>query len=125
MSAISDNLIHFLARNDKESPNRQFSIFKLIIENGLRTSRAQIKFSEGASVFNHIIRLQTSLFGNATNILQYMENLVLVSENLMSKMLVAILHAIFLTTCPAKLEPKVSSRAVEDFTLTYANSINL
>lgn len=55
MSAISDNLIHFLARNDKDSPNRQFSIFKQIIENGLRTSRVQIKFSEGASVFNQII----------------------------------------------------------------------
>ncbi|WP_297323756.1 abortive infection system antitoxin AbiGi family protein [Nitrosomonas sp.] len=55
MSAISDNLIHFLARNDKDSPNRQFSIFKLIIESGLRTSRVQIKFAEGASILNQII----------------------------------------------------------------------
>lgn len=55
MSAISDNLIHFLARSDKDSPNRQFNIFKLIIENGLRTSQIQIKFAEGASVLNQII----------------------------------------------------------------------
>ena len=55
MSAISDNLIHFLARKDKDSPNRQFNIFKLIIENGLRTDRVQIKFVEGASILNQII----------------------------------------------------------------------
>lgn len=55
MSAISENLIHFLARNDKDSPNRQFDVFKLIIENGLRTGRVQIKFAEGASILNQII----------------------------------------------------------------------
>lgn len=55
MAAISDNLIHFLARSDRESPTKQFSIFKKIIENGLRTSRVQIKFSEGASIINQII----------------------------------------------------------------------
>ncbi len=55
MSAISENLIHFLARNDKDSPNRQFDVFKLIIEKGLRTGRVQIKFAEGASILNQII----------------------------------------------------------------------
>lgn len=55
MSVISDNLIHFLARSDKESPNRQFDIFKLIVENGLRAGKILIKFSEGASVINQII----------------------------------------------------------------------
>ncbi|MFA6052054.1 MAG: abortive infection system antitoxin AbiGi family protein [Methylobacter sp.] len=55
MSSISDNLIHFLARNDKESPGKQLEVFKQIIENGLRTGRVQIKFVEGASVINQII----------------------------------------------------------------------
>jgi hypothetical protein len=55
MSAISDNLIHFLARGDKEAPNKQFEIFKLIIRNGLRTGKVLIKFSEGASIINQII----------------------------------------------------------------------
>src|SRR3990167_3840013 len=55
MSAISDNLIHFLARNDKQSPGEQFKIFTKIIENGLRTSPISIKFSDGARVFNQVI----------------------------------------------------------------------
>lgn len=55
MSAISDNLIHFLARTDKESPGKQLDVFKLIVENGLRTGRVQIKFAEGASIINQII----------------------------------------------------------------------
>ncbi len=55
MSAISDNLIHFLARADKESPVKQFEVFRSIMENGLRTGPIQIKFPDGASVFNQII----------------------------------------------------------------------
>jgi len=55
MSAISDNLIHFLARDRKDSPNKQFDIFQKIIENGLRTGQVLIKFAEGASVINQII----------------------------------------------------------------------
>lgn len=55
MAAISDNLIHFLARNDKENPGKQFAVFKSIVENGLRTGRVQIKFAEGASVISQII----------------------------------------------------------------------
>ena len=55
MSAISDNLIHFLARSDKDAPNKQLETFKLIIQNGLRTGRVLIKFSDGASIINQII----------------------------------------------------------------------
>lgn len=55
MSAISDNLIHFLARGAKDSPNKQLDVFKKIIATGLRTGRVQIKFSDGASVFNQIV----------------------------------------------------------------------
>jgi hypothetical protein len=55
MSAISDNLIHFLARNDKDSPDKQCGVFKQIIETGLRTGRNQTKFSEGGSIISQII----------------------------------------------------------------------
>lgn len=55
MSAISDNLIHFLARQQKDSPNKQFEIFKLIFQDGLRTGTVQVKYSDGASIFNHTI----------------------------------------------------------------------
>jgi len=55
MSAISDNLIHFLARAEKDSPNKQFEIFKLIFENGLRTGNNFLKFPDGSTIFGHII----------------------------------------------------------------------
>src|SRR5271157_3232183 len=55
MAAISDNLIHFLARNDKESPDKQLEVFKLIIQNGLRSSPVMIKFSQGKSIYNDIV----------------------------------------------------------------------
>lgn len=55
MSAISDNLIHFLARSHKDSPQRQFGVFRSIIETGLRTGEVQIKLPDGSSVFNSII----------------------------------------------------------------------
>ncbi|MGJ0484759.1 MAG: abortive infection system antitoxin AbiGi family protein [Methylomicrobium sp.] len=55
MSVISDNLIHFLARQHKDFPNKQFEIFKLIIQDGLRTGPVFIKYSDGNSVHNHII----------------------------------------------------------------------
>lgn len=55
MSAISDNLIHFLARADKESPGKQFTVFQKIIETGLRTGNVLIKFTDGASISNQII----------------------------------------------------------------------
>ncbi|MFN7920511.1 MAG: abortive infection system antitoxin AbiGi family protein [Bryobacteraceae bacterium] len=55
MSAISDNLIHFLARSEKDNPARQFDVFTSIIETGLRTASTQIKFGGGGSVFNEIV----------------------------------------------------------------------
>ena len=55
MAAISDNLIHFLARVDKESPGKQFEVFKKILENGLRTGRVQIKYGNHGMVYNQII----------------------------------------------------------------------
>ncbi len=55
MTVISDNLIHFLARAEKDNPNKQLKIFKEIIEKGLRTSKMQIKFGDSGSVHNQVI----------------------------------------------------------------------
>lgn len=55
MSAISDNLIHFLGRSFKESPHKQLGIFKQIIEKGLRTGQTLIKLSGGGGIVNQII----------------------------------------------------------------------
>lgn len=55
MSTVSDNLIHFLARNVKDSPMKQFEIFKLIISHGLKTGRIVIKYTHGASVYNQTV----------------------------------------------------------------------
>lgn len=55
MPAISDNLIHFLGRQYKESPFKQFEIFKSIIVNGLMCSKVNIKFSGGGVVHNSVV----------------------------------------------------------------------
>jgi hypothetical protein len=55
MSAIADNLIHFLGRQFKESPQKQFEILKAIIQDGLRCSKIQIKFGDGGVVFNQVV----------------------------------------------------------------------
>ncbi|GEM_PF-1133673 len=54
-TAISDNLIHFLARRHKESPFKQFNVFKSIIEDGLKCSNIQIKFGSGGNIFNQVV----------------------------------------------------------------------
>lgn len=55
MPFVSDNLIHFLARAHKDSPEQQFNIFKAIIEVGLRTGKIAIKFTEGGQIFNQAV----------------------------------------------------------------------
>ncbi len=55
MSIISDNLIHFLARVDKDNPSKQFEVCKQIFEHGLRTSKVLVKFPDGAYVYNQAI----------------------------------------------------------------------
>ena len=55
MSTISDNLIHFLARQEKDSPTKQFEVLKLIFKDGLRTGPVLIKFRHGSAVHNHIV----------------------------------------------------------------------
>lgn len=55
MAVISDNLIHFLGRNAKDSPQRQLKVFKSIIENGLQSSKINIKFSEGGAISNQVV----------------------------------------------------------------------
>ncbi|MBY0474584.1 MAG: hypothetical protein K2Q13_05930 [Nitrosomonas sp.] len=55
MPIISDNLIHFLARSNKDNPNKQFEIFKQIFENGLRASKVANKFPDGSCVLNHAV----------------------------------------------------------------------
>lgn len=55
MAAISDNLIHFLGRQFKDSPNKQFEVFQKIIENGLMCSKVNVKFSGGGTVYNNAV----------------------------------------------------------------------
>jgi hypothetical protein len=55
LQAISDNLIHFLGKQYKGSPNEQFGIFKSIINLGLRFKKTPIKFGDSGSVDNHIV----------------------------------------------------------------------
>ena len=55
MQAISDNLIHFLGKQYKGSPNEQLEIFKSIINLGLRFKKTPIKFGYGGSVDNHLV----------------------------------------------------------------------
>lgn len=50
-----DNLIHFLARGEKASPTKQLEILTQIIEQGLRTARTEIKYSDGAYIHNQVI----------------------------------------------------------------------
>lgn len=47
MSAISDNLLHFLGRSERANPSKQFEIFTSIIENGLRLSPEVIQVGTG------------------------------------------------------------------------------
>jgi hypothetical protein len=55
MPIVSDNLIHFLARVNKDSPEQQLTVFKSIIERGLRTGKIMIKFAQGGQIFNHVV----------------------------------------------------------------------
>lgn len=55
MNAISDNLIHFLGRRFKDSPNKQFEVFKSIIKNGLKCSNINIKFGQSGSIHNKVV----------------------------------------------------------------------
>ena len=52
MKAISDNLIHFLGREYKDSPYRQLEVFKEIIEKGLRLSNIETVFGATGLVLN-------------------------------------------------------------------------
>lgn len=54
MPAISDNLLHFLGRSVKDNPERQFEVFKSIVENGLRCAQETILFG-GTGVFNNVV----------------------------------------------------------------------
>ena len=55
MVAITDNLIHFLGRQYKDSPMRQFEICKSIFVSGLRTGKYTIKFANAGSVHNQVV----------------------------------------------------------------------
>lgn len=55
MPIASDNLIHFLARVHKDSPDQQLSVFKSIIEHGLRTGKIAIKFTQGGQILNQVV----------------------------------------------------------------------
>ena len=54
MQATSDNLIHFLGKQYKGSPNEQLGIFKSIINLGLGLSKTKIILGGGEGVDNHI-----------------------------------------------------------------------
>jgi hypothetical protein len=55
MQAISDNLIHFLDKQHKASPNEQFGVFKSIIKLGLRLTKNSITFGGSGSLHNYIV----------------------------------------------------------------------
>lgn len=55
MSIATDNLVHFLGREHRNSPANQLEVFKSIIETGLRTSRITIKYGDGAAIYNQIV----------------------------------------------------------------------
>src|SRR5437016_4135435 len=55
MQAISDNLIHFLAKQWKGSPIKQLEVFKSIIKYGLKLRNTQIRFGNQGAVNNHIV----------------------------------------------------------------------
>lgn len=57
MTIISDNLIHFLARSEKDNPEAQLEICKKIFERGLRTSTLIIRFPDGDYVYNQAVCL--------------------------------------------------------------------
>lgn len=46
MQLISNSLIHFLGRQFKEKPQKQFEIFEKIIQNGLKLSQMEIKIGK-------------------------------------------------------------------------------
>lgn len=54
MPVASDNLIHFLAKQSKDSPDEQFSVFKAIINNGLRLGANKTGYGKNGTVTNHI-----------------------------------------------------------------------
>ena len=55
MQAISDNLIHFLGKQFRNSPYEQLKIFDKIINEGLCFRKTNIIFGDGGSVDNYII----------------------------------------------------------------------
>jgi hypothetical protein len=55
MKAMSDNLIHFLGREFRNSPGKQFEIFKLIVKDGLRCGRTPIKFGESGVIYSKTV----------------------------------------------------------------------
>ena len=55
MPAITDNLMHFLGRNLKDSPDKQFQIFESILLTGLRCSKVQVKLAGGGGVFGSAV----------------------------------------------------------------------
>lgn len=55
MKAISDNLIHFLGRQLKDTPLKQFEIFKSIIENGLKLSNIETVFGSTGMILNKVV----------------------------------------------------------------------
>lgn len=55
MKAISQTLIHFLGRSTKNDPDKQFEIFKNIIEEGLKLSNITNIFGFGGGVHNESV----------------------------------------------------------------------
>lgn len=55
MQAITDNLIHFLGREHRDSPRKQLEIFESIIRLGLRCGKIQIKFDQGGAIHNQVV----------------------------------------------------------------------
>ncbi len=54
MTVVSDNLIHFLGKEFKDSPDQQFDVFKAIINDGLGLKQIKIDYGEFRRVYNYI-----------------------------------------------------------------------
>jgi hypothetical protein len=55
MRAISELLVHFLGKDFKNEPNKQFEIFQSIINDGLRCSKIDVKFGFEGCIYGSAV----------------------------------------------------------------------
>ena len=55
MKAISDNLIHFIGRNWKDYPSKQFAVFESILNKGLMLSPIETHYGFAGKITNRAV----------------------------------------------------------------------